>query len=405
MSDEIHASLGGSGSKRWTTCAGSPRYHIGNSPSGEPAKEGRLAHEASDFCLSKYVDADFLLRNPRPFNVADDKDDPTQADSRFVDKEMCDYIQGYIDRCRDADGDHHIEVKVSFDPWVPGNWGYIDYSAFNIEKKRLTIRDLKYGMGVKVYVENNTQMLIYAIGMIEEYGMLYDVEEIVMEIDQPRLDHVDSWTISYDELMRHAEWFNERYKATLDPDAPLVPGDEQCMWCDGNRNGTCPALAELTLKTITGELSDDEGEGKLSFIGLEDISLDALGLIVLNKSLIEKFLKNAYSRALDLEVSGDDVPLVKAVAGRQGNRVWKDEPVVEFELKKMRVKQEVMYTRKLVSPTQLEKKLGPRNWKKLKKQVVRSDGKPTLVSDDDERPGYRTIIDELDDDFDDELDG
>lgn len=396
--DEVHASLGGSGAPRWTRCAGSGRYHRGNLPSTEYAKVGTLAHNASAFCLDTKVDADFLLRNPQPFNVADDKDDPVQADGRLIDKEMADYIQGYLNRCRAREGDMYVEVRVDFDPWVPGHWGYLDCGVFSKDGKRLTIRDLKFGEGMWIYAEDNEQLMIYAIAMLEEYGMLYDVEEIVLEIDQPRREHFDSWKISYEDLMQKAEWFHKRYLATLDPNAPLVPGDKQCQWCDASELATCPALAEMTLKAAVGELTDDgEAEGVLTFVDLDEVNLSTLGLIVINKGLIEKFLKKAYARALSLEVEGEDVPFVKAVEGRQGNRSWDDEQVVEYELKQMRIKQEVMYTRKLASPTQLEKDLGPRRWKKMLDHVTRSDGNPTLVSDDDERPSFRTIIDELDD--------
>ncbi|RCK10967.1 DUF2800 domain-containing protein [Bacillus licheniformis] len=56
----------------------------------------------------------------------------------------------------------------------------------------MEIIDLKYGKGVPVSAQENTQMRLYALGAINQFGMLYDIETVRMTIIQPRLDSVST---------------------------------------------------------------------------------------------------------------------------------------------------------------------------------------------------------------------
>ena len=56
----------------------------------------------------------------------------------------------------------------------------------------LEIIDLKYGKGHRVEAAGNLQMRLYALGALEYYGQLYDIEKIRMTIFQPRLSGVQS---------------------------------------------------------------------------------------------------------------------------------------------------------------------------------------------------------------------
>lgn len=79
----------------------------------------------------------------------------------------------------------------------------------------------------------------------------------------------------------------------------------------------------------------------------------------------------------------------KLVTGKQGNRAWRDEVEAEELLKSFRLKQDQMYSQKVISPTQAEKLLkkeSPRRWTKVEALITRSDGNPTIAPESDPRP-------------------
>lgn len=44
--------------------------------------------------------------------------------------------------------------------------------------------------------ENNTQLMIYGLGMLDIAEMLFDIETIELTIVQPRISHFSTWEIS-----------------------------------------------------------------------------------------------------------------------------------------------------------------------------------------------------------------
>ena len=54
----------------------------------------------------------------------------------------------------------------------------------------LHIVDFKYGRGVLVEAEDNPQMKLYALGALEIFDCLYDIDTVSMTIYQPRRANV-----------------------------------------------------------------------------------------------------------------------------------------------------------------------------------------------------------------------
>ena len=63
----------------------------------------------------------------------------------------------------------------------------------------------KYGLGVLVDAERNTQLMCYGIAALGVYESLYDIKEVSLSIFQPRRENVQTWTVSVDELKDWAE--------------------------------------------------------------------------------------------------------------------------------------------------------------------------------------------------------
>src|SRR5690606_8363890 len=73
----------------------------------------------------------------------------------------------------------------------------------------LRVTDYKNGKGIQVEVEDNPQLMIYALGALHKYMAEYDFDEIILEIVQPNGFHKDgpirSAVMSPEELLQWAE--------------------------------------------------------------------------------------------------------------------------------------------------------------------------------------------------------
>ena len=136
-----------------------------------------------------------------------------------------------------------IEQKLDFSRWVPEGFGTGD--CVIVADGTLSVIDFKYGKGVEVLAENNPQMMLYALGALELFDGIYDIDTVSMTIFQPRRSNISEYTTSKEELLR---WANE----VLAPTAQLAAnGDgefkagEHCRFCKVRT--TCRKLAEYNL--------------------------------------------------------------------------------------------------------------------------------------------------------------
>ena len=225
---------------------------------------------------------------------------------------------------------------------------------------------------------------------------------------QPRLDHFDEATYSVAdmeafaaEVARGAErcWMAVAYHQEHGElhEKYLRPDDKACRWC--KVKATCPALAQHVLHAIADDFVDVSRpvapriEPDVQAMQTPGLPVDAerLGHLMQAVDLIEDWCKAVRARAEGELLAGRPVPGFKLVEGRRGARRWTDEAEVEQTLKAMRLKDDVMYDFKLISPTTPEKlhkagTIGPRQWPKLQGLMAQSDGKPSVAPDSDRRP-------------------
>jgi hypothetical protein len=106
--------------------------------------------------------------------------------------------------------------------------------------------------------------------------------------------------------------------------------------------------------------------------------------------------------------AGQKVPGYKLVEGRKGSRKWVDATDVEATMKSMRLKEDVIYERSLISPTTAEKlhksgAIGPRQWPKLQELITQTEGKPSVAPASDKRPAL--VLTAVEDEFNDLTEG
>jgi hypothetical protein len=361
-----HAKLSASGSAKWSLCPGSvfAEKDFPNTTSVF-AEEGTAAHEL----------AELLLRGDDELTLVGDVIGVTLPDSGVVvTQDMYDYVQTYVSYVNSISGELFVEQRVDFSHIAPDGFGTSD--AIVINDNTMTIIDLKYGKGVRVDAENNTQGILYALGAVNDYGMLFHIKTINIVIVQPRLDHISEWTIGIDELNRWGERLKQAAELALSENAPRSPGEKQCQWC--RAKATCPALAKLTESTLMTSFDN------LDTSKPEQLTDEQLKIALDNKKLIVSWFDAVETLVTDRLSAGQGFNGYKLVAGR-ANRAWRDEAATAAALRDV-LGEETLYTRKIISPAQAEKELGKSRAELLDDLVTKPEGAPTLVPESDKRP-------------------
>ncbi len=386
MTDTSHARFSPSGAHRWLTCAGSMVLEAQYPDSYSAyAAEGTMAHLVASLCLEDESDPHDHVG--KSFEI--------EGRSFTLTKEMAGYVADYMALVwkYQGEGTLLVERRVDFSPAIgqPDSFGTAD--AIVVHPGKLIVIDLKYGMGVKVDAEMNPQHMLYALGALNDYGMLDDFTDVVLVVSQPRLDHVSEWTISVADLEAWGETAKQDALVVLDafkvnarPDGDigpyLNPTEHGCKFCRAKSG--CPALLNAVEPYVAGAASEDEFKAFLT-----EAEPDTLAELMDKANMAEMLIKAVRAEVERRLFSNLPVRGWKLVQGRKGNREWTDALKVEETLKKsFRLKNEDMYDLKLISPTKAEKLLKdqPGRWKRVEALISRSDGKPSVAPETDKRP-------------------
>lgn len=375
-----HAVLSASGSSRWLNCTPSADMEKDiPDQTSEFAREGTAAHELSEIYLEHHNGQIAKATRTRRINKF-------KKENEFYSQEMEDYVQQYVDIVIEKINEAHaasegeaivlIEQRLDFSEWVPNGFGTGDVVV--IADNYIEIIDLKYGKGVPVSAENNSQARLYALGAINQFGILYEFETVKSTIVQPRLDNISSEEMPVDSLL---EWADEvvkpKAKMAWKGEGEFVPGDH-CRFC--KIRATCRARAEANLEIAKHEFKKPPL-----------LEVDEVAEILTQTKDLKKWAEDVEKHALEqAEKHEVKYPGWKLVEGRS-NRKYSDEDKV-YETLKKGYEPDRVAPRKLLGITAMEKEIGKKIFASaLEGLVVKPAGRPTLTPESDKRPELNSI--------------
>ena len=359
-----HAVLSASSSARWLACPPSAQLCAALPDTvTDYAREGTCAHELAEYKVQR------LLGNSTS--------NPTE-NLDFYDAEMEDCTNSYAQYIAELLATLQepmvlVEQRLDFSRYVPDGFGTGD--CVIVAENVLTVIDFKYGKGVAVSADHNSQMMLYALGALELFDALYDIAEIRMVIFQPRIQNLSEYTLPLSELLHWAE-------TELKPKAELAArgeGDfcagEHCRFC--KVKATCRKRAEYNLQLA-----------KYDFVMPDKLTDTEIETILATADQLTAWVADVKEYALRQALSGKQWHGYKVVAGKANRKYTNPTAVAEA----VQAYGKNPYKEpELLGVTAMEQLLGRTQFEALLGSLTeKPQGKPTLVPCSDKRSEWNT---------------
>ncbi|USL89269.1 nuclease [Bacillus phage vB_BceS_LY1] len=375
-----HALLSASGASRWINCPPSARLTdaIPDNRNSEYAKQGEAAHEYSEHILRAYLSG----HDGADVQAVQD----FEATNPYFDEEMLEKVSEYVDYVIETYEKEEedmlttymaIETELDYSNWAEDGFGTGDILIVNDE--RLHVIDLKYGKGVHVSAEDNSQLKMYALGAMNHFKDEYDFKDIVLHICQPRLGNFSTFEINAIDLLKWAQLVvRPAAKLAFAGEGEFKAGDH-CRWC--KVKGNCNARAEENLKALEYEFQEP------ALIPDEDI-----GTILHLAMQLKAWAGDVESYVKKQVLQGKQIDGWKQVKGRS-SRKFTDVHKVQARLEDDLIDEEVFLKEpEMKSLSVIEKALGKKAFKELLGDLIEvSEGSPTLAPASDPRKAVNTI--------------
>lgn len=368
MSD--HAVLSPSGASRWMKCTPSARFEMQFADSQSSyAAEGTLAHKLAELLINRKLGKEHLkpYEKKLAFIVADPLYEPEMFD-------YCEDFAIFVVEQFNAAGKHakiYTETRLDLTEYIPEGYGTGD--VYIISDHQLIFIDFKYGKGVPVVAEKNSQVMVYALGAVQEANLMYEITKVKIVIHQPRIDNISEWEISVAALQAWAEnQLRPAAELAWKGEGEFVPGDH-CRFCRGKAQ--CKAMADYQ-----NELA------RFAFAPAEKLTPEETAEILARAEDFQNWLAAVETFALSEALKGKHWPGFKLVEGRS-KRTYSDEETVAIKLRAEGYTDDLIYKKKLLGITEMEKELGKADFNRhLHTLLIKPPGKPTLVPETDKRP-------------------
>lgn len=385
MPPEKHALLGPSSSHRWLHCPPSARLGAQFPDTASSyAAAGTLAHAIAELKARKYF---IEPMSTRAYNARMKKlrEDPS------YDKSMDAATDSYLEHLKYLAMSFGriqpfvaLETRVDISDWAPEGSGTAD--GILIGNGRICVVDYKNGSGVPVDAEENSQMMLYALGALKRYAPVYGdtIQSVHLSIVQPNAGGIKEWDTTTEALRTWGENVVKPAAALAWEGKGTFSAGEWCRFCPARARCSARAARMLELESTKGAApeggSNAPGDAVLTDAQVGDVLTRALEL--------DAWVKDLKDYALTAALRGRQIPGWKAVEGR-GSREWTDLDAAIKTLQERGVAEAMLYERRPVTPPALEKVLGKESFAATAWDlIIKKPGKPTLVPESDGRKPY-----------------
>lgn len=364
-SDRAHALLSASSSSRWLNCPPSAvAATMYEDADTDYTREGTLAHEVAEIVARSVLEG----RDGYPLPWAEG-----------VTTEMIQCAEAYAEYIQELITDDNavvlLEQRLDYSPWAPEGFGTGD--CIIIQGHRLDVVDYKFGKGVAVSAVGNSQMGLYGLGALNDFGDIYEIHEVGMHIFQPRMNNISADVMQATELLSWGEVVKPIAQKAAEGKGKYFAG-EHCRFCP--HAGKCPTLAASCMKVVNAH----GGTAAVS-----TLTPWMVADILRHEPMLSSWLNAVKDRALTALLNGEEVPGYKVVSGRS-SRVWSDADAACEVLSKANYSAEEYMTQpELLSPAKLEKAIGKKKAAELVGHLIGlKAGSPTVAPETDKRPAY-----------------
>jgi hypothetical protein len=343
-----HKLFSPSAAGRWIACPGSMAFPENQNPDGGSssyADDGSATHHwGAKACRGEPIQiGDEVVINDTTYTLDEERMVRVVAYADDVSRRA---LGGYL----------HVERFVDLSHVLgEGQGGTPDIAIVLPEAGRGIIEDLKDGSGERVYAsyllqpatditpeirEPNPQLALYALAWLPMWELFCEIKEIALVIFQPKLNVIDEFTISRDDLLdfgRKAALSVElaglcmvQGAGSLFTAGHLHAGTKQCRWC--RAAASCPELAAVTERETRMDFDDETSQPA---IPNTETSVD-LGRLYARVPLVELWCKAVKAelakRVTEGEaILGPDGKPYKFVEGDEGKRSWKKDQIEQAE--------------------------------------------------------------------------
>lgn len=356
----MHAKYSPSASHRWLKCTGSLLYSDEPQQTSEYAIEGSKAHAICEH----------LVRGGKPFRLGDTVKaaggeilyDETLHDAAMM---YCDYVWA---KEKELDARAIIEGKISVSSNLYGTPDCVISAPF----VTLVVIDFKYGEGETVDPFNNPQLMLYALGhLLKSEALPLEVELCIVQPRSRDKDKIKVWKTTPEVIFDFGNEVGNTIAKFESGEHTFEPG-KHCHWCRGIRK--CPAITEAYDEALSVD-----GESPIDKL---------VKILNAEKAILEK-INQVKLAAYNALLAGQTVPGYKLVRSI-GDRKWADPDKVK---KKFGLRKACEY--QVLSPAQLEKRLGKEHRDWINKNCTRKDNGLVLAPESDRRAAQVIDIPEI----------
>ena len=363
-----HALLSASSSKRWLMCTPSARLESTLPEQKRPASafdfsaEGTLAHSLAEAKLRLYYNQ----------MEQEEYDNEVQKikENEYYNEDLESHVDSYVVYVRSQVGNDDrplFEQRVDFSDWVPDGFGTADVVI--LSKHAIRVIDLKFGKGIPVSAQDNTQLRLYALGAYSKFKEEYpDIKEVSYTIHQPRLDSISTDSTTITKILDWAQYYvRSKAKKAWVGAGEFLPGD----WCQ-----FCKAKAQCRARSdFNTELA------KLEFKEAPLLEDEEVSQVLEKAQQLRTWVNDVEAYTLEKAINENVIPLGYKLTTTKTHRKIGDHVLAAHVLVEKGFKEDQIYEPKsLKSIAQLEK-LGVKGQVSsiLGDLIVRPEGSPKLV--------------------------